>query len=92
MLWHDVPGIAFGYGGLAAASTGIGFAFRRWDFHSAGVAGGSVLAAFKHAAWIPASSLGWGILLLAAGFVLLSAGVLVNLLLARGRVRVESPS
>ena len=90
MLWQDLPGSAIGTGGLAMASIGIGFAFRRWDFQGAGLGGASVLAAFKHAAWIPASSLGWGILLLAAGFVFLSAGVLVNLLLARARIRVES--
>jgi len=91
MLWQNLPGSAIGCGGLAAASTGIGFAFRRWDFHGAGIGGASVVAVLKHAAWIPASSLGWGVLLLAAGFVFLSAGVLVNLLLARRRARVASP-
>jgi len=91
MLWKDLPGSAIGTGGLAMASLGIGVAFRRWDFQGAGLGGASVLAAFKHAAWIPASSLGWGILLLTAGFVFLTAGVLVNLVLARARTRVESP-
>jgi len=91
MLWKELPGSAIGTGAVAMASIGIGFAFRRWDFQGAGLGGASVLAAFKHAAWIPASSLGWGILLLTAGFVFLTAGVLVNLVLARARTRVESP-
>ncbi|HVR85228.1 MAG TPA: hypothetical protein VMU54_13005 [Planctomycetota bacterium] len=92
MLWQGVPGIAIGYVGLAVSSAGIGLACRRLDFQGAGFAGGAVLAAFKHAAWIPSSSLGWGILLLSGGFVFLSAGVLVNLLLARGRPPVETPT
>jgi hypothetical protein len=91
MLWRGVPGIAIGYVGLAVSSAGIGLACRRLDFQGAGFTGGAVLAAFKHAAWIPSSSLGWGILLLTGGFVFLSAGVLVNLLLARGRSRTEAP-
>ncbi|HZE99717.1 MAG TPA: hypothetical protein VE981_22110 [Planctomycetota bacterium] len=91
MVWHEVPGIGLGYGAFAVASVGTGFALRRVEFHGAGVAAGSVLAGFRHGAWVPASSLGWGILLLAAGFVFLSAGVLVNLLLARRRPRVETP-
>jgi hypothetical protein len=92
MLWRDVPGIAMGYGGVVVGAAGIGFRCRRLDFQGAGIAGGAVLAAFKHATWIPSSPIGWGVLLLAAGFVFLSVGVLVNLLLARGRTRVESPS
>jgi hypothetical protein len=91
LLWRGVPGIVIGYVGLAVASAGVGLACRRLDFQGAGFAGGTVLAAFKHSAWIPSSSLGCGILLLSAGFAFLSAGVLVNLLLARGRARVETP-
>jgi hypothetical protein len=92
MLWRDLPGTGFWYGGFAAGSIGLGFAFRRLEIQGTGYGAGAVLAAFKHGSWIPSTSLGWGILLLAAGFVFLSAGVMVNLLLARRRPRVEAPA
>jgi len=92
MLWRDLPGIGLGYAGLAVAAAGFGIAFRRPEFQGVGAAGGSVLAVFKHAAWIPSTSIGWGFLLLGAGFLLLSAGVAVNLLLARGRARAAGPA
>ena len=92
MVWRNVPGIGASYGAFAAAAVGIGLALRRFEFQGAGVVAGATLAAFKHGSWIPNSSIGWGILLLAAGFLFLSVGVAVNLLLARNRSRVESPA
>jgi hypothetical protein len=88
MLRFDVPGIPLGFGAVAVGTLGIGVLVRKAGFQAAGAASGAVLAAFRHGAWVPTSTLGWGILLLAAGFVFLSAGVVVNLLLARGRPRV----
>ncbi|HVE40508.1 MAG TPA: hypothetical protein VNM14_11500 [Planctomycetota bacterium] len=89
MVRFDVPGIDLGYGAVALGTLGIGVLIRRVEFQAAGVSSGAVLAAFHHGAWVPATALGWGILLLSAGFVLLSAGVAVNLLLARGRPPLE---
>jgi hypothetical protein len=87
MVRFNVPGIDLGYGAVALGTLGIGVLTRRVGFQAAGAMSGAVLAAFHHGAWVPASTLGWGILLLSAGFVFLSAGVAVNLLLARGRPR-----
>jgi hypothetical protein len=92
MLWRELPGAVFAYGGLAATAAGVGIAARRPEFLGAGISGGAVLAAFKHGSWIPASSAGWGVLLLAAGFVFLTVGVGVNLLLARHRARADAPA
>ncbi len=92
MLWREVPGISYCYGGLMAGAVGVGVAFKRIEVQGAGIGAGAVLAAFKHGSWIPTSSIGWGVLLLAAGFVFLSAGVMVNLLLARRRPRVVTPT
>jgi len=90
MLWREFPGAVFAYGGIAATAAGVGIAARRAEFLGAGISGGAVLAAFKHDSWIPASSIGWGVLLLAAGFVFLTVGVGVNLLLARYRSRADA--
>jgi hypothetical protein len=87
MVRFNAPGIDLGYGAVALGTLGIGVLTRRVGFQAAGATSGAVLAAFHHGAWVPASALGWGILLLSAGFVFLSAGVAVNLLLARGRPR-----
>jgi hypothetical protein len=90
MLWRELPGAIFACGGLAATAAGVGIAVRRPEFLGAGISGGAVLAAFKHGSWIPASSVGWGVLLLTAGFVFLTVGVGVNLLLARHRSRADA--
>jgi hypothetical protein len=89
MVRFDVPGIDLGFGAVALGTLGIGVLIRRVAFQAAGVSSGAVLAAFHHGAWVPATALGWGILLLSAGFVFLSAGVAVNLLLAPGRPPLE---
>jgi len=91
MVRLEVPGIEIGYGAVAAGTAGVGFLLKKFEFQASGLASGALLAAFRHGAWVPGSGLGWGILLLSAGFVFLSAGVAVNLLLARGRTRVEGP-
>lgn len=85
MTWHDMPGIVMCYSLMSATSFGVGLATRRTDFQGTGLASATVMAGLKHGAWIPATSKGWGIALLAAGFLFLSAGVAVNLLLARRR-------
>lgn len=92
MMWRGIPGINFCYGGVTAVAIGLGFSFKRIEYQGAGLGAGAVLAAFQHGSWIPTSSIGWGILLLGAGFVFLSAGVMVNLLLARRLPRVEAPT
>jgi hypothetical protein len=87
MIGADAPGIEIGYGSVAAGSVAVGFLLKRFDFQAAGLASGALLAAFRRGAWVPGSALGWGVLLLSAGFVFLTAGVAVNLLLARRRPR-----
>jgi hypothetical protein len=89
MVAFHVPGIEIGYGAVAAGTLGIGVLLKRYEFQAAGAASAALLAAFRHGAWVPGTGLGWGILFLSAGFFFLSAGVAVNLLLARGRSRVE---
>src|SRR5205814_2356312 len=53
MMWRDVPGIGFGYAGFAVGTAGVGFILRRVEFQGAGMAAGTILAAFKHGSWIP---------------------------------------
>jgi hypothetical protein len=89
MVWHGSPGIVAGYGAFAMGSVGFGFAVRRVEFQGAGLASGSLLAALKHDTWIPRTPGGWGLTLVAAGFLFLSAGVAINLLLARRRASAD---
>lgn len=84
MAWENVPGSTIGSGALAASTIGVGIALRRVEFQGAGLASGSLLAAIRYESWIPHSAVGWGVALLAAGFLFLAGGVAVNLLLARG--------
>jgi hypothetical protein len=90
MLWREVPGMVVGYGGFAAATIGVGVALKRIEFQGAGMASGGLLGAMKYESWIPVSAKGWGMMLLAAGFLFLTAGVAVNLLLGRRRAPVEA--
>jgi len=85
MVWREVPYMVVGYGGFAAASLGVGVALKRMEFQGAGMASGGLLGALKYESWIPTSGGGWGVMLLAAGFLFLTAGVVVNLLLVRRR-------
>ena len=85
MTWDGVAGSSIGFGALAVSSIGAGFVLRRLEFQGAGLASGMVLAALKYDSWIPHSAGGWGAALVAAGFLLLTGGVALNLLLARGR-------
>jgi hypothetical protein len=85
MVWREVRGMDIGCGAFSFATVGVGFALKRRDFQGAGAASAAVLALLKHESWVPMSAKGWGVLLLVAGFVFLSAGVAVNLLLARRR-------
>ena len=91
MVHAHAPGIELGFGAVAAGPLGVGLLLKRIEFQGAGVLSGAVLALLRPGSWVPATALGWGMLLLAAGFVFLSAGVAVNLLLARGRSRVAEP-
>lgn len=91
LAWREVRGMDVGCGAFSAAALGAGFALKRMEFKGAGLASSGLLAAMRYDSWIPMSAKGWGVLLLAAGFVFLSAGVAVNLLLARRRER-PSPS
>jgi hypothetical protein len=90
MVWRGVPGIVVGYGAFAAGTVGFGFALRRVEFQGAGLASATLLAALKHGAWIPQTPGGWGVTLVAAGFLFLSAGVAINLLLARRRAPADT--
>jgi hypothetical protein len=83
MAWENVPGSTIGAGTLAASAFGVGIALRRVEFQGAGLASGSVLALMRYDAWIPHSALGWGVALVAAGFLLLAGGVAINLLIVR---------
>lgn len=83
MTWDGVAGSAIGYGALSASALGAGLALRRVDFQGAGLASGTILAGLKYEAWIPHSTGGWGVALVAAGFVLLAGGVALNLLVGR---------
>src|SRR5205823_9509054 len=87
MVRFDLAGSLVASGAVAAAAIGAGFLLRRREFQVLGGAAGAILAVLRHGAWVPSTALGWGMLLLAAGFVFLSAGVALNLLLARGRSR-----
>jgi hypothetical protein len=91
MLWRESPYITPCYAGLAVASGVVGLATRRLEFQGAAAAGGAVLAGFKRGSWIPDTSIGWGLVLLGTGFVLLTAGVWINLQISRGRPRVQHP-
>ncbi len=90
MAWSEVPGMVVGCGGFAAASLGVGLALKRFEFQGAGMASGGVLGFMKYESWVPSSTMGWGVLLLAAGFLFLTAGVAVNLLLARRRAHATA--
>ena len=85
MTWDGVVGSSIVFAALAASSIGAGFALRRVEFQGAGLASGTALAALKYDSWIPHTGSGWGVVLVAAGFLLLTGGVAINLLLARGR-------
>jgi hypothetical protein len=84
MSWEGLAGSTVGCGTLAASAIGIGVALRRVEFQGAGFASGAVLAALKYESWVPQSAGGWGLALVLAGFLLLAAGVAINLMLARG--------
>ena len=83
MTWDGIPGSPVGFGALATCAVGAGFALRRIEFQGAGLASGTALAALKYDSWIPHSAGGWGVALVAAGFLLLTGGVALNLLVGR---------
>lgn len=85
MSWLGHPGMSEATVVLAAATIGLGWLARRRDFQVTGVSAGAALAAVRHEAWTPHTTGGWGMFLLAAGFVFLSAGIAINLRLARRR-------
>jgi hypothetical protein len=93
MAWNKVPGSTIGTGALAVSTIGAGIALRRFEYQGAGLASGALLTLMKYESWIPQSTLGWGIALLAAGFLLLLGGVAVNLLIVRrlGPARAPEP-
>lgn len=71
------------YATTAVASLGTGVALHRRDFQVAGGSAGVPIAMFTRGEWMPVTAGDWGVALLAAGFLALIAGVLVNLLAAR---------
>jgi len=71
------------YAATAVSTLGVGIAFRARPFQWAGLGGFVPLAIELRGRWVPQTGGGWGVTLLAAGFLLLSAGVAFNLLLAR---------
>lgn len=90
MVWRGVRGMDVGCAAFSVAAIGAGFALKRIEYKGAGLASSALLALLKHDSWVPISAKGWGVLLLTAGFVFLSAGVAVNLLLARRRSREDT--
>jgi hypothetical protein len=71
------------YAACAAGTALVGVAGRRGEYLGAGLAAGAVLATVKRGIWLPHTGGGWGIALLAAGFLLLGLGVAINLVLVR---------
>lgn len=92
MIWRGIPGTPWVYGTLALAAIGAGWALGKIDLLAAGLAGAAALGSLKANSLRPGSPAGWGFLLLAAGFVLLSVGVAINLWISRRAARLSQPS
>jgi hypothetical protein len=84
------PGLELWIAGLAAIAIALAAWNRRPEWIAAGTAGCAVLAGHFHAAWVPRSLAGWGLVLLVAGFAALVAGVGLNLRAARRQSVIDS--
>lgn len=83
LLWRDPLPLSPWYAATAATAAGAGFALGRRELQAAGLASLVPLAAATRAWWLPQTAGGAGVALVAAGFLLLSAGIALNLILAR---------
>jgi hypothetical protein len=91
VMLHQQPClIAPWYAATAVSALGVGTAFRARPFQGAGLAGFVPLGVEMRPHWVPRTGGGWGLTLLAAGFLLLWVGVIFNLLAAR-RAEGEGP-
>ncbi len=79
LLWRE-PGVTapwFGAASLLAAC--LGSALRVRSLQAIGLAGAALLAVATRSHYAPSSALGWGVVLLFLGFLLLAAGIALNL-------------
>jgi hypothetical protein len=91
LVLADPSGFSPWYAGYAVATAAVGVAGRRGEYLGAGLSAGAVLATLKRGAWLPHTGGGWGIALLAAGFLLLALGVGINLALVRRQASHSEP-
>jgi hypothetical protein len=92
LLWHDPSSLALWYGASGGATLGVGLAVRKREFLGEGAGALGWLAIAMRGGWMPRTSGSWGIALLVAGFVLLSGGVALNLVVASRRSAVSPES
>jgi hypothetical protein len=86
ILLHREPGVnAPWFAATALSAFGAGLAFQARPLQWTGLSGFVPFGIEMRSRWMPDTGGGWGLTLLAAGFLLLSAGVAFNLLAARKR-------
>ena len=87
LLPRDPGALLPWYAAAAATMAGIGYALERREFQLAGLLAFVPIGLVTRTCWVPRTSGGWGLVLLATGFLLLAVGVSFNLLAARRRER-----